>query len=63
MDQDTRTQERIARQQIEEDRRARPVTYLSTLQKKALLRAAEGGYDHPNNEVIMTHRMAQPYNL
>lgn len=46
MDHVSHTQEKIARRSIEEDRLARPVTYLSKTEKRVLKEVAEGAFEH-----------------
>jgi hypothetical protein len=46
MDKDQLTQERLARQAIEEERNARKITYLSELQKKVLIDVSKGVYNN-----------------
>lgn len=46
MDNDRMAQERIARQQLEEDRRARPITYLSKTQKRVFIEVSKDKYNN-----------------
>lgn len=52
MDQNRHIQEKLVRKSIEEERLARPVTYLSEFQKKVLKDISVGSYDSENSDGV-----------